>query len=293
MFENEKKYYLETNALYSLCNHFEDIKNSSMEIATSLYALEEIVCGIGEENYNKRKIVLSKLRMQKIKIYPYLPIECISLAFGLDISEFPAVLSQKLTLNRKVHIICSANSYEEYCKSAEKEGIDVVSIKKDDDAREKRNKDFLCEVINEDRKNIKKLRREQSEKKTYVEMDVSKAFGIDNDISNQNIEENKQIIKSIMEELRISYEEQDVLDLIENRDKDALVAFLLGKELYGAAKALEINKKQADRNDIYDLMHLLYLRNENYVVVSDDKIYEFVTMQPMRITAKEFLKLIV
>ena len=46
-----KKYYLETNALYTLINKLDIIKSSGIKCFTSAYALQELVYGIEEKDY--------------------------------------------------------------------------------------------------------------------------------------------------------------------------------------------------------------------------------------------------
>ena len=58
--------------------------------------------------------------------------------------------------------------------------------------------------------------------------------------------------------------------------------------MYSTAKSFKVDRKQADRNDLNDLMHLLYLRDKNHIIVSDDKIYSICTMKTMRMGINEF-----
>lgn len=44
-------------------------------------------------------------------------------------------------------------------------------------------------------------------------------------------------------------------------------------------------------NDAFDIMHLLYLRDENYLIVSNDKIFDNIVMRGMCIKNDEFLKI--
>lgn len=292
---NNKIYYLETNALYALCNHFSDIVASGINVSTSLFALKEIVDGIEEENFQKRKVLIEKVISNGVKIYPYLPRESIAKAFNLDISQIPLVLEEKGQLIDKVNRIRSADDFQEYYRGiAENTGIDVKEIKKYNDVIEKENKKKINDVIVSDRKRIEQLRKEHRENPTYIEMDVEKIFGM-NDESNSDREVNRDIeclLKSILSSLNIEYSESDISDSMANMDKSALIAFQLGYDMYGAAKGLGISKKGADRNDINDLMHLIYIRDKNHVIVSDDNIFSFCTMGDMRMTTGKFLKLI-
>ncbi len=71
-------------------------------------------------------------------------------------------------------------------------GIDVTEIKKCNDVIEKENKKKITDVIVSDRKRIEKLRKEQRENPTYIEMDVEKIFGM-KDEANLDREANRNI----------------------------------------------------------------------------------------------------
>lgn len=47
--------------------------------------------------------------------------------------------------------------------------------------------------------------------------------------------------------------------------------------------------KPSGNNDISDLTHLLYLKDENYIIVSDNNIYKSATLTNMRMTCNDFL----
>ena len=290
----QKTYYMETNALYSLSKHFDNIANSNIKVATSLFALQEIVDGIEEDSFHKRKILLNKLCSSSVLIYPYLPKECITTAFHLDISGLPQIIEEKAILLEQVKLICSSNVFDEYStKLADKLGIDVLAVKESNDQREQENKCIISEKIESDRIYIKKLRQKQAKNPSYTQIDPMKAFSLDEDMPNIDLySDEAKLLRGILDSLLILYDEQDILDAMLQKNKDALVAFLLGYRLYGGAKALEMDRKLAGRNDINDLLHLLYLRNRDSVIVSDDNIFNISSMKDMRIKNDAFLNLI-
>lgn len=292
---DNKIYYLETNALYVLSNRFADVVAAGINVSTSLFALQEIVEGIEEENFQKRKVLIEKIISNGVKIYPYLPRESIVKAFNLDISQIPQILEEKKLVIDKINLIRNADNFQEYYTgTSENIGIDVVEIKKYNDEIEEENRKKIYDMIVSERKRIEQLRKEQEETPTYIEIDVEKIFGL-KDEPDSDREENQDIeclLKSILSSLNIEYSESDIFESMKNRDRSALVAFQLGYNMYGAAKGLGVNKKGADRNDINDLMHLLYIRDRNHVMVSDDKIFSFCTMENMRMETSKFLELI-
>lgn len=289
-----KTYYMETNALYSLSGHFDDIANSNMNVATSIFAIQEIIDGVDAKSFRKRKILLSKLCSSKVLIYPYFPKECITTAFHLDVSERPQILEAKATLLEQIRFIRSSDSFDEYCtRSLHELGIDVIEAKESDDQREQENKHIISREIESDRIYIKKLRKEQTEHPTYVQIDPMKVFDLDMGTPDIDLHSDEaKLLRSILDSLLITYDEQDLRDIMRQKDPDALVAFFLGYQLYGGAKALELDRKLAGRNDVNDLIHLLYLRNRNSLIVSDDTIFDFSSMGDMRIKNDRFLELI-
>ena len=122
-YTSQKTYYMETNALYALSKHFDNIANSNVNVATSLFALQEIVDGIEEDSFRKRKILLNKICSSSVLIYPYLPKECITTAFHLDISELPQIIEEKAFLLEQLKLIRSSDSFDEYrsgCQAVQK-----------------------------------------------------------------------------------------------------------------------------------------------------------------------------
>ena len=101
----QKTYYMETNALYVLSNHFNAIANSNMKVATSIFALQEIVDGVDAGSFHRRKVLLSKLCSSSVTIYPYLPKECITTAFHLDVSARPQILDEKAALLEQINAL--------------------------------------------------------------------------------------------------------------------------------------------------------------------------------------------
>ena len=141
--------------------------------------------------------------------------------------------------------------------------------------------------------NIKKLKKEQEENPTYVQIDINKAFGLEESESDIDAKsEEVSLLRGVLGSLSIAYEEQDIVNAMRKRDKSALVAVLLGNHLYGASKGFEFDRKLAGRNDVNDLMHLFYLRDENFIIVSDDKIFDNSTLKNMRMKVNEFLQVI-
>lgn len=291
----KKIYYLETNALYALANCFEKIADSKEEVVTSLFALEEIVDGIDAERFHKRKVLLSKILSSNMNIYPYFPEECIAIAFQLDISRFPQISKRKNNLMKKLYLIQNVNEYEVYCKEYHNvTGCDLLEVKSQIDKYEKLVKEKISEMIVSERKDVELLREKQKSNPEYIEIDIEAVFGLDrNDsfkyLKNKNV---RDLLLSLLHMLNIQYEEKDIQHMLEERDENALEAFMLGSMAYECSKSLKKDGKLADRNDVNDLRHLLYLRDSNYAIVSDDNIYPQIIMEAMTVKTKEFKQII-
>lgn len=292
---SEKIYYLETNALYALSGCFAEISEVDIEVATSLFALQEIVDGIKEEDFHKRKVLLSKIMSYKLKIYPFLPVECVAIAFFLDISDFPEILCTKEILIKKINMAIRADNYWDYHnKLLNAVRIDENEVKKHTDQFEVENKKKISAIVDAERKSIDKLHKEQKTNPQYIKIDINEVFGIESDggANHQSVDNVTLLLRKLLDSIHIQYRDADIFEKVKERDKKALVAMLLGVDMYSTAKSFKVDRKQADRNDLNDLMHLLYLRDKNHIIVSDDKIYSSCTMKTMRMGINEFKNIV-
>lgn len=281
------KYYLETNAIYSLINKI-DLFVDSVDVATSLYAYEELISGLNEQQYHRRKVLITKLKGSKLKIYPYLPIECIAIAFELDITSLQIIQEKKKLLLKKVNLIISSDNYSIYEKRLrEIEDIEILEEKKIIDENEVIMANKLREMIKENHSDIKNLEKRQKIEPEYHEIDIMKAFGLVDE--KPDYEYARQILIQMLKECKISYENADIDESVRRYDGRQLVAFNLGQMAYMWHRSYHM--KPAGNNDISDLMHLLYLKDENYIIVSNDKIFANATLAKMRITCDDFLKI--
>ena len=173
------KYYLETNAIYSLINKI-DIFADSTDVATSLFAYEELIDGIDEKNYRKRKILIMKLKASKLKIYPYLPMECIAISFGLDISGLPVVQKRKNFLWKKVNLVVSSDDYLTYVKALkETEDIEFLKEKESIDENEVITAKKLKKLIMQNSNEIEATKQRQKIEPEYHKIDIEKIFDTD------------------------------------------------------------------------------------------------------------------
>lgn len=104
----------------------------------------------------------------------------------------------------------------------------------------------------------------------------------------QDYTQEKLLLVGLLKFLKLSYTNTDIEEILENYDKKQFVAFLLGANIYEYTRA-NSNKKRKF-NDIIDIQHLLYLKDENYIIVSNDKIFDDISLNKMRIKTAEFLE---
>lgn len=309
---NKKIYYLETNVLYSLVNSL-NIIAENVEAHTSLFALEEIVSGICEDNFTKRKKVLTKIINSKLKIMPYMPQEMLLAAFGKDISELNKIILEKKYLWVRTKAIISSDSYEQYYKKI----IDLYKISVREEEKENTECDFkiiekMIEIIrkctkelNVKKKEDKKICKEYEVERlielpqdrkiegvNYFEIDTIRAFGLDeeNPDSKEDSQMERRMLVDILNSMNLIYEEKDIEELVRNRKKEKLYAFLLGSLLYSFYWSNE--GRVPKRNDTMDICHLVYLENKNYIIVSNDKIYEKILLPNMTIKPVKLINLL-
>ena len=276
-----------------MANHFDEINASGLNVNTSLFALCEIINGIDGTNYHQRKVLLSKIKKANLKIFPYTPRECIALAFHLDINTFSSIQEEKRDLWRRIEAVSQCDSFDDYAEFMQSNyHTDVRSEKNSDDRYEAAMKTALSNTIVADRQHILDLKTKQQESPEYYHVQVEDILKYcDKEASVDLNSDEGRLLTGLLDNLKLTYAQEDVERLLKERDRSALVSAILGIQMYSGAKAFEFSRTLSGRNDPFDLMHLLYLRNENYLIVSDDKIFDYVTMVSMRIKNEAFLKL--
>jgi len=278
-----KKYYLETNALYSLVNHMHLFVDCA-EVATSLFAYDELISGIDPAQYHRRKVLISKMKESGLKIYPYLPIECIAISFGLDISKCPIIVEKKMSLWKRVNLVITSNDYSKYVYELQNKGVDLKEKQVVNDY-ERANAKVLNAVLKDNHSELLAINERRRLKPEYYKIKVEDLL-LD---SNQkpNYEREREMLTQVLNACSINYDEADLENAVRKYDGRQLVAFILGKMLYIWNRSYYL--KQAGINDVADLEHLLYLKDENYVIVSNDKIFNHSTMAQNRIGSDDFL----
>ncbi|MBW6411344.1 hypothetical protein [Clostridium weizhouense] len=276
-----RKFYLDTNAIYTLANKLERLAKMD-NVFISVLGIQEILSRASDEKcFNKRKALITKIVESKMKFYPYIPSECIAMAFKLDISDLEFVEAQKEEFYKKISLLLSSNSYESYIKGLENIGIDEKEVLSDLKDRKKK----ISIKLNENFKEMK-MQFKESEGKT-VEIDIDNIIVDDNSLKKRQNSYIKEYLIPFLNNIKIEYTNEDVDELCDNYCGE-LTAFLLGQSMYGFGRSYY--GQLAQMNDYLDIQHLLYLRGEDDVIVTDDKIFQKSTILNQRISVEEFIK---
>lgn len=283
-----KRYYLDTNAIYSLVNKLERIATYS-NVCISMLGIQEIISAIYDKsNFDRSKAAISKIKSSGISIYPYLPIECIAMAFKLDFTELELIMNRKKELWKRATMLSESMSYLEYEEKLNKIGIDINSILQDEKETEVFNLTKFRDTVCNDSIKMKQTKINQKKNPQCYEISIDDLI-IDESVESQKKRREEAIrptLVNFLDNCMLVYNEDDVKAFCENYNGE-LTAFLLGCLLYNFKKAYKDGGK-AGRNDFIDLQHLLYLRNEKDIIVSEDRIFKTSTVFKQRITINEF-----
>lgn len=304
-----KIYYLETNALYSLTNCLDMIAERT-NAHTSLFAIQEIVTQISEENFFKRRQLLQKLFASKLKVLWYLPNEMVMAAYGKDISTLEQIRREKEMWCGLAKLICRSDSYVKYKEeSFNQYDIDVEALRIEEDEYDTMVALKMQGAVAEQTQALKERRKKEREIRlkyhvksllelptdqkiegleyTTIDLEHLMRYADDSDAPKtvEYTPEEKLLLEKELEFLALDYNEEDLDALMQSYDRTRTTAYILGIHVYWASRILW--GKIPKRNDTVDLNHLLYLENEHYVIVSDDKIFENTTMAQMRIKTGE------
>lgn len=262
------KYYLETNALYSI----EKIKKIGVNNCyTSIYSLFELVSGISESTFEKRKSILSKIYDSKIVIDYDMPENIIFKSFDAS-KDFYFEENRVESLIKQILEILKVDTYQEFTNSDMHKSMDfnIKYFKRLDDFW---NRGFtnatvtgnhrIKEVLKEERRGFVMNNRifELTTNKDLVhlfayEPTLSKSisiFAFSGYLKNHGVDKSEKEIYESYNGL-IDYYIQGISDYSD----DKMIKFETPSE-----------------NDFSDLTHLMYLRNnKNSTIVSDDKIFK-------------------
>lgn len=284
------RYYLETNSIYSLVNKLDAIAKYD-NVYISVLGIQEIISAIYDRSNFKRSMsAISKIKKSGISTCSYLPIECIAMSFKLDFSKFELIIERKEELWKRASVLTESTTFEEYEDKLYKMGININTILQDEEKTEVFNRINFCDIVHNDSVQFRERKKTQRETPQYNEINLDD-LSIDDSVEGQKksrVEAIRPTLINFLDNCKLTYNEDYIKDLCGNYN-DELTTFLLGCLLYNYEKVKDGGK--AGRNDFIDLQHLLYLRNENDFIVSDDKIFNKATIFNHKIGVDEFKKI--
>ena len=261
------KYYLETNALYSI----EKIRKVGVNNCyTSIYSLFELVSGINENNFQKRKHILDKIRNSKIDIDYDMPEKIIFDSF--DVSQnFEFHENRVESLNRQITEILKIGTYQEFVNSDIQNSINY-DIKYFNSLDDLWNRGFTNAIVNGNQR-IKRILEKEN-----------KGFVMDNKIF--ELKDTKDLTHLLAYEPALSKSISIIAftgylkkrgigkteEEIYNSYNGLIDYYIQGLSDYNDDKMIRFEIPA--KNDFSDLTHLLYLRNnKNSAIVTNDRIF--------------------
>lgn len=263
------QYYLDTNIIYNLKHLPERIVKSSY---TSFLAILEIVAGIDERNYGRRRAALKGIIEFQLPIDWRNPDMLIFDSFNAY-SDFTMSVSHVADLANTMRVCLSTNSYSDFIK-LQVNNISALEFFRniDNHITQKFSSSFpqLIPVIKKSA-----LLHTFTSGNISVEVDFTssiKAGFINNDkhgVLVKNLAAGCQyLIANSGASDKPEYQLSDVIPTY-NGGSDFFICAWLAYELKNVGIA-----NLPGRNDLQDLLHFLYLRNHlDRKIVSDDGIY--------------------
>lgn len=259
--------YLETNALRKLTNY-----TCKESVYTSIFSVFELLSGITEKDFEIRKACLKRIEEQKIEIQGPMIDKLFVDLFG--ITEYNR-FAYKMIMDI-YHAALKAESYSCFNKT----GLLVTDINNKSDAIAihactwlKNLDENISNIIN----NIDSIF--ENENKEYIKQiyDKDGTKGLAKHFwwkmySNRIDEERLSHVEAFVGADAVRTIRQETDDLF---SKYNFKLFLVAQAVI-FSKAFFINGNTQNVNNASDLLHLLYL-NENDKFVSNDKIYQIIT----------------
>jgi len=261
------RYYLETNALYSIDAIINVCNNRCF---TSVLSLLELISGINIENFNKRKNILNKVAISNIAIDWEMPEKIIFDSFGVT-NDYKYKEERTEAIKELIEEIFFADSFKDFFNSKQYNSTDYgFEYFKNLDFSW--SKSFVAATIIGNKKIKKEL--QDNDKGVILDGKVYK------------IKEPGDLVNLFDYEPRLSHScsiyafcgmiKSQGIDKSEDEIYDSynglIYNYILGLSEYCDQKMIMYAEPAI--NDFQDLMHLIYLRNFNdLTIVSNDKIF--------------------
>lgn len=255
--------YLETNALRKLTNY-----SCSEDVYTSVFSIFELLSGISEEDFEIRKACLKRVFDQGIEVRGPMVDKLVDI-YGISKSN-PFAYEKIMDVYKKVlHI----QSFADFCNvglvrtdvNGNIEEINAHTWLKD--------WDMQISTITKSVKDLFQDKNKQSVRELFAQYGIRGVADYFGD----------EISRNIVDENRLGHaapfigkeEEMHVRNAIGNLFSKYNVKLFLKAQAAIFAKAYYIDGDTQNPNNASDLLHLLYI-NENDRLVSNDKIYQLI-----------------
>lgn len=285
------KYYLEANVLWALGRRFIQNEWVLKNAFTSVFSFFEVIKSIGKKDDNEKRISAAKNLLDiDLKIINLMPEEMIAAAYGFykDNYDYQHIYKKSYEiLNNNISMITDTNNHIDYEK--------VVS--QYENATESFQRDVKCIFV---KKKPKQKIIEINDLDNYAIYIDKKECG-----SNTHSDERKNkhpahqfIDHKRTEWLLYNYKLFAKKNNLENMSDDNIIAkydgsldlFFFSSFSYNFKK--DILREEAKKHDLNDILHTVYLRDINTVMVSNDKIFKELLPNINIITVDEFKKII-
>lgn len=262
------KYYLETNALYSIDKINKICGDNCF---TSVFSLFELLSGLRTENFNKRRNLIVKLKESQIGIDKKFPEEIIFDSFDI-IRDYEFVEDRVSALNIQLQGIIDSKNFTDFETFNKSNQIDFNF----DFFRFMDNKwnDGFVNATFKGNKRIKKV----LEKENKVIFDNGQIIRLKNNKDLKKLFEFEPTLsKSISIVAFAGFIKSKGIDSTEKEIYESynglIEQYIQCISDYSDDKMIKY--ETPSKNDFSDLTHLLYLRNDKEkAIVTDDKIFK-------------------
>jgi len=256
------KYYLETNALRGLGKDI--IKNEKLlkNSYTSILSIFELMKGIDSKTDSKTRLnILRNITDINLTVIEMMPSEMLLLSFNRIQYDFELQLIKE---NLKNHLM----------------GRNVISIEYENLLNFYEN--FILSFFNTSTKQYAKPKP----KPTFIKLDNFNDYiisgdsqlDLDSSQNNLNVEPYQMVVEKIIRKSEIpniyrfifkdfAISDEQILSNYNGR----LDLFLFAFVSYNLAR--KVFREGGKKNDLFDLLHTIYLFDSNKIIVSDDKIF--------------------
>ncbi len=268
----EKRFYLETNALYSISKIKDEYLPQSF---TSALAIFEIISGLKPENYNRSRAILKTIQSRKLQVVWSMPEHLVVSSFDALIDYEFVEFREKPLLTLLVNIINHSNL--ESLIQHDSESNQFMGFKYFQALDSLWNRDF---IISTESGNVNIRRSLLSEEQEPLEVNgILHPFDSIPTISDffrkmPAINEALSINEFATGLLTSEMQDEGITEEIMYKSYNMKIAHFITAYTKRVTKYMTTHDSPR-RNDFVDLLHLLYLSNSQQIkIVSDDNLYD-------------------